>query len=100
VADRRRRGPGRPFAAVEEAGTREAVARLVRSAPARLRPREALVVSLRYGLDGREHTLRELGPTLGVTHEWARQVALRALAAMGKSREIRRASAELEAARG
>lgn len=40
-----------------------------------LPPREALVITLRYGLsDGRQHTLAEIGERLGLTKERIRQI--------------------------
>ena len=46
----------------------------------RLKPFERKILSLRYGLSGfREHSLKEVGQTLGVTHEAVRQVEMKAL---------------------
>ena len=46
----------------------------------RLKPYERKILSLRYGLSGfREHSLKEVGRTLGVTHEAVRQVEMKAL---------------------
>ena len=45
-----------------------------------LKPREAEVLRLRYGLDGeRVHTLKEVGVLMGVTRERVRQLEMRAL---------------------
>ncbi len=45
-----------------------------------LKPREAEVLRLRYGLDGeRVHTLKEVGELMGVTRERVRQLEMRAL---------------------
>jgi RNA polymerase primary sigma factor len=50
------------------------------SALAQLEPRLRQVIVLRYGLDGSPpQTLQEVGDTLGITRERARQVQLRAL---------------------
>jgi RNA polymerase sigma factor (sigma-70 family) len=46
---------------------------------ARLDRRERLIVRARYGLDGRERTLRELAGALGVSAERVRQIEWRAL---------------------
>lgn len=46
----------------------------------RLDPRERMVVSLRFGLDGeRPLTLQEVGRRLGVTREWVRKIEMRAV---------------------
>jgi RNA polymerase sigma factor (sigma-70 family) len=55
----------------------EAVA-AVRAAIKRLRPRDAQVVRLRYGLDGEEHTLEQIGQLMGLTRERVRQIQNRA----------------------
>lgn len=45
-----------------------------------LKPREAEVLRLRYGLEGeRVHTLKEVGELMGVTRERVRQLEMRAL---------------------
>lgn len=52
----------------------------VRRAVRTLRPREARIVRLYYGLQGEhEHTLEEIGQLLGVTRERIRQLRDRAL---------------------
>jgi len=54
-----------------------------------LPPREARVLELRYGLlDGRPHTLKEVGERFGVTRERIRQIETEAL---GRLRDLRRA---------
>lgn len=70
---------------LDEANIEEAVeAKLLQERVARalqdLRPRDARVVRLYYGLQGeREHTLEEIGGLLGVTRERIRQLRDRAL---------------------
>ena len=45
-----------------------------------LKPREAEVLRLRYGLDGEHvHTLKEVGIKMNVTRERVRQLEMRAL---------------------
>ncbi|GIW83197.1 MAG: hypothetical protein KatS3mg105_5004 [Gemmatales bacterium] len=51
---------------------------IVRNALQHLRPRDAKVIMLRYGIDNREHTLEEVGQILGVTRERVRQIQARA----------------------
>lgn len=59
---------------------REHIARALRT----LRPRDARVVRLYYGLQGeQEHTLEEIGQLLGVTRERVRQLRDRALRDLG-----------------
>lgn len=50
----------------------------IREAIGRLRPRDALFIRLKYGLDGPEHTLEEIGQQHGVTRERVRQCLVRA----------------------
>jgi DNA-directed RNA polymerase sigma subunit (sigma70/sigma32) len=49
-------------------------AAVLRSKVAALRPREALAMWLRFGLDGKARTLREVGEEMGVTKERIRQL--------------------------
>lgn len=44
-----------------------------------LPPREALVLQLRFGLTGNEHTLKSVGEIIKVTKERVRQIELKAL---------------------
>ena len=50
------------------------------AALARLTDREQTVLRMRYGLnDGEEHTLEQIGVSLGVTRERVRQIEAQAL---------------------
>jgi RNA polymerase primary sigma factor len=40
---------------------------------------ESLVIKLRFGIEGREHTLKEIGEIIGVTQERVRQIEAKAL---------------------
>lgn len=52
---------------------------------ARLDDRERQVITLRFGLDGRDPlTLREAGDRLGITREWVRKIELHALDKLGQ----------------
>ena len=60
---------------VEEVVERHALVTDVRAVVATLPPREALVITRRYGLDGdRPRTLREIGDEIGVGRERVRQL--------------------------
>jgi RNA polymerase sigma factor (sigma-70 family) len=43
-----------------------------------LKPRQARILALRYGLAGREHTLQEVADILGITRERVRQIQAKA----------------------
>ena len=59
----------------------QALGQEVRSLVATLPPREALIVSLRYGLtDGRQHTLQEVAERVGLTKERVRQLEKQSIA--------------------
>jgi RNA polymerase primary sigma factor len=63
-----------------EAATRKLLSEELEKALSRLSEREAMVLKLRKGLiDGREHTLEEVGAHFGVTRERIRQIEKRAL---------------------
>ena len=57
---------------------RDEVAGQVRAALGRLHARDAKVIRLRYGLDGPEHTLEEVGHLMGLTRERIRQIEKKA----------------------
>lgn len=46
--------------------------------------REAIIIRLRYGLNGRSYTFEELGNMFGVTGKWIRQIEKRALRRLRK----------------
>ena len=61
----------------------------LRSALASLPEREREVVTLRYGIDGREpRTLEEIGRCLGLTRERVRQIELESLRRLALLREM------------
>ncbi|ETK30754.1 sigma-70 family RNA polymerase sigma factor [Microbispora sp. ATCC PTA-5024] len=68
-----------PEAALEQA----ALAGALRSATAALAPRQALIVRLRFGLDGAtEHTRQETAATVGVPSAWMSRLERESLARM------------------
>ncbi len=65
----------------------QALGQEVRSLVDTLAPREALIVSLRYGLsDGRQHTLQEVAERVGLTKERVRQLEKLAIAELREPR--------------
>jgi RNA polymerase primary sigma factor len=55
-----------------------------------LTPKERMVIRMRFGLDGeREHTLEEVGQSLGVTRERIRQIEQKALGKIRRAQEHR-----------
>jgi len=52
---------------------------MLRDAVAALNERESQVLSMRFGLDGPRHTLKEVGAAQGVKRERARQIEVQAL---------------------
>lgn len=64
----------------EEIALQDQIVAGLRSLIRGLRPREALVLTLRFGLeDGVERTLEQVGEILGVTRERVRQIQVKAL---------------------
>jgi RNA polymerase primary sigma factor len=62
---------------------RRAMVEQLRTLVGRLAPREALIMSLRYGLaDGRAHTLHEVAERVGLTKERVRQLEKESLATL------------------
>lgn len=63
----------------EEAVIRKETVERVRKAIAQLKPRQAQVIALRYGIyDGKEWTLDEIGKKFGITRERVRQIEYKA----------------------
>ena len=55
----------------------------------RLPEREAMIISMRYGLaDGKPHTLREIGERIGLTRERVRQLERQALGSLRKPERV------------
>lgn len=66
---------------------RESLQEVLRDLP----PREVRVLRLRYGLvDGKIHTLQEVGRKLGVTRERVRQIEVQALSRLRHPTHSRR----------
>lgn len=78
---------------LDEAAARGSLSDQIEQALGSLTPRERRVLRLRYGLEGgREYTFSEIGETLGVTRERARQLeakALRKLRHPSRSKRLR-----------
>jgi RNA polymerase primary sigma factor len=67
----------------QELVERHALTEQLRTLLSNLAPREALIMSLRYGLaDGREHTLQEVATSVGLTKERVRQLEKESLATL------------------
>jgi DNA-directed RNA polymerase sigma subunit (sigma70/sigma32) len=67
-----------PIALVHQEQVQDAVHRLIDL----ITPREAKVVKMRAGIDGREHTFQEIGDELGVCMQRAREIHARAFRRM------------------
>jgi RNA polymerase primary sigma factor/RNA polymerase nonessential primary-like sigma factor len=66
-----------------------ALAEELRALVDRLPEREALIITLRYGLgDGKTHTYQEIGDRLGLTRERIRQLERRALRALRRPDQV------------
>jgi len=73
-----------------DAASRELLRDQIHSALAFLNERERQVLELRFGLvDGRDHTLEEVGQRLGVTRERVRQIEAKALRKLRHPRSSR-----------
>jgi RNA polymerase primary sigma factor len=67
-------------AAPDETAASNLLSEILRDLLDQLPPREARILQLRYGLlDGRSHTLNEVGRKMGVTRERVRQIEAQAL---------------------
>jgi RNA polymerase primary sigma factor len=62
-----------------DVATRRSLAEGVHKILSTLTPREEAILRLRFGLDGDEHTLMEIGERFGVTRERIRQIEAKAL---------------------
>jgi len=69
--------PAEDDTTVEQIARRER-ATIIREAVDRLKPRDAAFVRLKYGLDGPERTLEEIGQQYGITRERVRQRLVKA----------------------
>jgi RNA polymerase primary sigma factor len=73
-----------------DAASRELLRDQIRNALLYLNERERQVLELRFGLlDGRDHTLEEVGQRLGVTRERVRQIEAKALRKLRHPRSSR-----------
>ncbi|MGD0574760.1 MAG: sigma-70 family RNA polymerase sigma factor [Anaerolineales bacterium] len=73
-----------------DAASRELLREQIQNALAFLNERERQVLELRFGLvDGRDHTLEEVGQSLGVTRERVRQIEAKALRKLRHPRSSR-----------
>jgi RNA polymerase sigma factor (sigma-70 family) len=81
------RGPS-----AEQIAERRALRTLLRALVDRLAPRQALIMRLRFGLDGHDqHTPRQVAAKLGLTPQWVRALEKESLArmrAMGRRYEL------------
>lgn len=57
-----------------------------------LKPKERLIIELRFGIDNKVHTLEEIGQQLGVTRERVRQIESKALNRLSKLSKLRQHS--------
>jgi len=61
----------------------------MKTTPFALTKREAMVIAMRFGLDGhRDHTLEEVGHQFGVTRERIRQIEAKALRKLRKNKKL------------
>lgn len=67
-----------------DAGRTEAIARALQG----LSARDAKMLRLRYGLDGEEHTLEEIGGMFGVSRERVRQICAKALEKLRRNADL------------
>ena len=75
----------------EEAATHQLLKEHVNQILELLTPREQKILRMRFGLiDGRSHTLEEVGQEFGVTRERIRQIEAKALAKLRKHRDSKK----------
>jgi len=75
----------------EEAATHQLLKEHVNQVLELLTPREQKILRMRFGLiDGRSHTLEEVGQEFGVTRERIRQIEAKALAKLRKHRDSKK----------
>ncbi|MCH4560745.1 sigma-70 family RNA polymerase sigma factor [Mesorhizobium jarvisii] len=74
----------------QEAAEASALKRSIAEAIAELPSREQRILQMRFGINGDEHTLEEVGKVFGVTRERIRQLEARALQKIRDSRRARK----------
>ncbi len=67
-----------PYESVDDEVCTDEFRRSVREALNTLKPRHARILELRYGFDGHERTLEEVGDMMGITRERVRQIQSKA----------------------
>ena len=80
------------FTSIDEAAHEYALKEEVASVLSKLTPKEERVLRLRYGFDGHERTLEEVGAEVNVTRERIRQIegkALRKLRHPSKAKKLK-----------
>jgi len=83
----------RPDGGIDDDRMRMGVGPLIGS----LTPREQLILRLRYGLGGEEeHTLEQIGQSLGLSRERVRQLEARALKKLRETQPAQRLQPSLE----
>jgi RNA polymerase sigma factor (sigma-70 family) len=78
-----------PYESVDDEVCTDEFRRSVREALAVLKPRHARILELRYGFDGPERTLEEVGAMMGITRERVRQIQSKAEERLATHPQIR-----------